>query len=437
MSQALHTASTGINAGQSQINVVANNVANINTTAFKSANMTFETLYSRNLSYGSAATKDGGGTNPKQIGLGVKVGGITRDFTAGDFVSTGRDMDLMISGNGFFVVQDSDGKLYYTRDGVFSTDSEGNVVNQSGMKVVAASTPYSNASSGKTVQIPKNLAAVVKGDANIANKKLSELNNASITDGDINVTINGTKVTLTVEKGDPTMGAVVAKFNEQIKAAGINDVEFEVANGVVSYTKGAAVSFDSATSNFVGQTGISNNNPSTKQINQTVTLQEMVNYNDQNGITLKSTTVDENGIIAATYSDGSILTQYVDDTYTTQWKYTTPQGVTIRSGDVQATGSSIENSNFVIELATMVNEEGLVSINNNLWEWGADVGEVYYGMAGEVSFGSIESGGYEGSNVDIAAELSNMITAQRMIQMNSRVFSTASSVMETLSYLGQ
>ena len=437
MSQALHTASTGINAGQSQINVVANNVANINTTAFKSANMTFETLYSRNLSYGSAATKDGGGTNPKQIGLGVKVGGITRDFTAGDFVSTGRDMDLMISGNGFFVVQDSDGKLYYTRDGVFSTDSEGNVVNQSGMKVVAAGTPYSNASSGKTVQIPKNLAAVVKGDANIANKKLSELNNASITDGNIDVTIKGTKITLTVDKGDPTMGEVIAKFNQQIKAAGVDDVEFSVANGVVSYTAGADVTFDSATSNFVGQTGISNNNPSTKQINQTVALQEMVNYNDQNGITLKSTTVDENGIIAATYSDGSILTQYVDENFATQWKYTTPQGVTIRSGDVQATGSSIENSNFVIELATMVNEEGLVSINNNLWEWGADVGEVYYGMAGEVSFGSIESGGYEGSNVDIAAELSNMITAQRMIQMNSRVFSTASSVMETLSYLGQ
>lgn len=437
MSQALHTASTGINAGQSQINVVANNVANINTTAYKSANMTFETLYSRNLSYGSAATKDGGGTNPKQIGLGVKVGGITRDFTAGDFVSTGRDMDLMISGNGFFVVQDSDGKLYYTRDGVFSTDSEGNVVNQSGMKVVAAGTPYSNASSGKTVQIPKNLAAVVKGDANIANKKLSELNNASITDGNIDVTIKGTKITLTVDKGDPTMGEVIAKFNQQIKAAGIDDVEFSVANGVVSYTAGADVTFDSATSNFVGQTGISNNNPSTKQINQTVALQEMVNYNDQNGITLKSTTVDENGIIAATYSDGSILTQYVDENFATQWKYTTPQGVTIRSGDVQATGSSIENSNFVIELATMVNEEGLVSINNNLWEWGADVGEVYYGMAGEVSFGSIESGGYESSNVDIAAELSNMITAQRMIQMNSRVFSTASSVMETLSYLGQ
>jgi len=406
MSQALHTASTGINAGQQQINVIANNVANINTTAYKSANMTFETLYSRNLSYGSAATKDGGGTNPKQIGLGVKIGGITRDFTNGDFVSTGRDMDLMISGNGFFVVQDSDGKLYYTRDGVFSTDSEGNVVNQSGMKVVAAKSPYTNASSGETVQVPKNLSATVKGDPNIGAKKSSQLNNANIKAGNISA------------------------------AAGIDDVTFKTtADGCITYEGDITFNEDGTTSNFLGETGLSSTNKTSDPLNQVVSLQEMVNYN--NSITLKSTTVDENGIIAATYSDGSILTQYVDDTYTVQWKYTTPQGVTIRGDDVTATGATIENSNFVIELATMVNEEGLVSVNNNLWEWAADVGDVYYGMAGEVSFGSIESGGYEGSNVDIAAELSNMITAQRMIQMNSRVFSTASSVMETLAYLGQ
>ena len=72
-----------------------------------------------------------------------------------------------------------------------------------------------------------------------------------------------------------------------------------------------------------------------------------------------------------------------------------------------------------------------------MWEKGPDSGEVFYGMAGEMAFGSLESGGYEGSNVDIANELSNMISAQRMIQMNSRVFGTASSIMETLAYLGQ
>jgi flagellar hook protein FlgE len=92
---------------------------------------------------------------------------------------------------------------------------------------------------------------------------------------------------------------------------------------------------------------------------------------------------------------------------------------------------------MIVELASFVNEEGLVSINNNLWQWGPDAGEIFYGMAGEMAFGSLESGGYEGSNVDIAVELSNMITAQRLIQMNSRVFGTASSIMETLAYLGQ
>ena len=436
MTQALHTASTGINAGQQQINVIANNVANINTTAFKAANMTFETLYSNTLSYGSAATTDGGGTNPRQIGLGVKIGGITRNFNSGDFVSTGRDMDLMISGNGFFVVQDSEGKLYYTRDGVFTTDSEGNVVTQSGMKVVAADSPYSNASSGKTVQVPKNLSATVQGDPNLGNKKTSQLNNAAIKAGDISATVDDTDVLLTIEEGDPTINEILAAFNQQLQDAGINDVTFSVTgDGKITYTGDITFNEPGTTSNFLGETGLSSTNNTSDVINQVVSLQEMVNYNTS--ITLKSTTVDENGIMAATYSDGSILTQYVDDTYTVHWKYTTPEGVTIRGDDVTASGATIENSNFVIELATMVNEEGLVSINNNLWEWGADVGDVYYGMAGEVSFGSIESGGYEGSNVDIATELTNMITAQRMIQMNSRVFSTASSVMETLAYLGQ
>ena len=127
MSQALHTASTGINAGQSQINVIANNVANINTTAFKAANVTFETLYSNNLSYGSAATKKGGGTNPKQIGLGTKVGGITRNFTSGQFVQTGRDTDLRflvcnnhlafyrIDGNYISIIRILDGRTNYMK----------------------------------------------------------------------------------------------------------------------------------------------------------------------------------------------------------------------------------------------------------------------------------------------------------------------------------
>ena len=445
MSQALHTASTGINAGQSQINVIANNVANINTTAYKAANLTFETLYSRNLSQGSAATKDGGGTNPKQIGLGTKVGGITRNFTNGSFVSTGRGLDTMISGTGFYVVKDADGGSYFTRDGIFSVDSAGNLVTQSGMKVSGAKSIYSNSGSDKTVKIPKNMLAVVSGDSNLASKTLSQLNNASITGGNIAVKINGSDVTLKIEQtdasktvGDLTVQNVVDAFNQQIKdQTSITDDVFSITDGKIKYGDSYTMNFlsEGTTSNFLAQTNLANQNPSSV-LNQVVTLQDMVNYNDSNAISLSDTAIDENGILIATYSDGSVLTQYVDNAETLQWKYITKDGVTITGSDVTASGSSITNSCFALELATMVNQEGLISLNNNLWEWGPNAGEIYYGIAGEMAFGSVESGGYEESNVDIAYELSNMISAQRMIQMNSRVFSTASSVMETLAYLG-
>ena len=453
MSQALHTSSTGINAGQAQINVIANNVANINTTAFKAANMTFETLYSHNLSYGSAATKDGGGTNPKQIGLGVKIGAITRNFTNGTFVSTGRSLDTMISGSGFYVVRDADNHTYFTRDGIFSVDSAGNLVTQSGMKVMGAKSIYSNSGSDKSVKIPKNMLAKVKGDEKVGDKTLEQLNNASITEGKVVIRQGDHLVSLPVGDAKTTVSDLVKAFNKAISdyedAANegkdeddetrVNlNITFKVnSDGTISYT-GNIDEFgaEGTTSNFVGETGLSETKTTSYELSQTVKLEEMVNYNDKNAITLSDVAIDENGILIATYKDGSILTQYVDSAQTIQWKYTTPEGVVITGSDVTAEGSSITNSNFAIELATMVNQEGLISINNNLWDWGPDVGEVYYGIAGEMAFGAIESGGYEESNVDIAMELSNMISAQRMIQMNSRVFSTASSVMETLAYLG-
>ena len=234
MSQALQTASTGINAGQSQINVIANNVANINTVAYKSANMTFETLFSNTLSHGSAATKDGGGTNPKQIGLGVKIGGISRNFEIGTFVNTGRDTDVMISGNGYFVVQDSDGKQYYTRDGVFTTDSDGNLVTSSGMKVVGASTPYSGTASNTTVRIPTNIKAEVTNSTDdvVGGKAMKDLNTVAISSGDFNVKVTtAPDTTVTVKlsvDNEATVNANITAWKEKLAAAGLDPAQFDV-----------------------------------------------------------------------------------------------------------------------------------------------------------------------------------------------------------------
>lgn len=455
MTQALQTSATGINVGQQQINVIANNVANINTVAYKSANMTFETLFSNTLSHGSAATKEGGGTNPMQIGLGVKVGGISRNFEIGTFVNTGRDTDVMISGNGYFVVQDEDGKQYYTRDGVFSTDSDGNLVTQSGYKVVGATTPYSGTASSVTVRIPTNLkASITDSDSDIVNDKImSELNTVAISEGTFNIILNdaaGNPQTLsffvdpkdTVGNNVAEWNAVIATHNAKTDAAGdpLPDVDlaFDVVDGKFTITSGEKLEFEPIDTNFFAETKMSPVSLTSVTLNKSAVIQDLLDYNDSEGIAVSSVTIiDENGIISCLYSDGSNLTTQINEEGKAEWRYTTPDGTIITGEDVTPKGSINVNSNMIIELASFVNETGLVSINNNLWEWGPDAGEVFYGMAGEMAFGSLESGGYEGSNVDIAVELSNMITAQRLIQMNSRVFGTASSVMETLAYLGQ
>ena len=471
MTQALQTSATGINVGQQQINVIANNVANINTVAYKSANMTFETLFSNTLSHGSAATKEGGGTNPMQIGLGVKVGGISRNFEIGTFVNTGRDTDVMISGNGYFVVKGDDGKQYFTRDGVFTTDSDGNLVTQSGMKVLGASSPYSGTPSSETVRIPTNLKTTIATSSNdvVTQKLMKDLNEVSISSGDFIVKCkkadgtpiktldkdaNGDEIplTLTVDN-DKTVGENLANWNAAIeKAYGVGNVPFTVGlvegkiaflpngddAGTADVDESNVLSFDPIDTNFFAETRINTDNLTSKSLNQSAVIQDLLDYNDPDGIAVSSVTIiDENGIISASYSDGSNLTTQINDLGQAEWRFTTADGIIITGGDVTAKGSISANSNMIIELASFVNEEGLVSINNNLWEWGPDAGEIFYGMAGEMAFGSLESGGYEGSNVDIAVELSNMITAQRLIQMNSRVFGTASSVMETLAYLGQ
>ena len=86
--------------------------------------------------------------------------------------------------------------------------------------------------------------------------------------------------------------------------------------------------------------------------------------------------------------------------------------------------TSLEPANMVLEMGTVINDAGLIAETDNLWSLGPNAGEFAYGMANTNGFGSLKSGGLEGSNVDMATELSNMIMAQRAIQANSRVFST-------------
>ena len=120
---AMYTGLTGMNVNQTRIATIGNNIANVNTTAFKSSRTLFQTQFSQLISAGSAPGAALGGVNPTQIGFGAMVGTTQKDMGSGGIETTGVPSDLAIDGAGFFVVQSPAGKVGYTRDGSFTLDS--------------------------------------------------------------------------------------------------------------------------------------------------------------------------------------------------------------------------------------------------------------------------------------------------------------------------
>jgi flagellar hook protein FlgE len=117
------------------MDVIGNNIANVNTTGFRSSRVLFRTAFAQTLSIGTAPTGSMGGVNPIQVGLGTTVGATTTNFNQGSIETTGIPSDLAVSGNGFFVVKDGTGRSFYSRDGSFSLGADQIMTNSKGMVV--------------------------------------------------------------------------------------------------------------------------------------------------------------------------------------------------------------------------------------------------------------------------------------------------------------
>ncbi|EAJ5119488.1 flagellar basal-body rod protein FlgG [Campylobacter upsaliensis] len=138
MMRSLHTAATGMVAQQTQIDVTSNNISNVNTVGFKKSRAEFADLMYQTMKYAgtstSATTLSPSGI---EVGLGVRPTAVTKVFTSGSYKSTSTDsFDMAIEGNGFFQIQLPDGTTAYTRNGQFTRDNEGNVVNADGYRLI-------------------------------------------------------------------------------------------------------------------------------------------------------------------------------------------------------------------------------------------------------------------------------------------------------------
>jgi len=541
MSQSLYTAMGGINAATTQIQVVSNNVANIDTTAFKASSVNFEDVYSTTISSGSVATSSSGGTNPIQEGVGTKVSSISKDFNAGSSVATGTSTDLMIKGSsGFFTVTDGS-STYYTRAGNFSFDASGNLVTSNGYQVEGTDSIMSSTTSGKTVSIPLTICADVEGTkaATLGAEKLTDLNGlgtkTNVTSGDfsMSVTIGGvvytgtvsalsglttdstvndvvnylngagglnftsttspaastTTDTTTAAAGDKyvtagatagdsistttttaagsTLSGIKAKVIDgkiQIDASDVS-ITRNVTTAVTDTTKSTSLASLNTTSvpttttgaaataiaysttglakatNFVSATGLSSATlkggiTETNTLDSTAGISELSTAT--NSISKTGITINSDGSIQVTYNDGSVLAVQLNaDSSNYSFVYTTADHVQISGTKCGVDANVATPANFVVQMANVTNVDGLLSTGSNLFESGPNSGDVVYTTAGQMGAGQVESGYLEASNVDLSKELSNMILAQRAIQANSRVFTTTSSIMQTITQMGQ
>ncbi len=135
LSAALYAGISGLDANQTTLNVVGNNIANVNTTGFKASKVQFSSQSYVTDNAGSPVDGNYGGSNPEQLGLGTQVASVTQDFTQGQVTSTGVPSDLAITGNGFFVVQNSTVGQEFTRDGQFTLNSDNQLVTSNGSLV--------------------------------------------------------------------------------------------------------------------------------------------------------------------------------------------------------------------------------------------------------------------------------------------------------------
>ena len=458
MSQSLFTSITGMTSSQSKIDVVANNIANMNTTAFKASNLTFSDLYSRTLSAGSSPTTGVGGTNPMQIGLGVGLAGISTDFSGGSIQSTGNSNDLNIQGHGWFTVLNTDGSLGLTRDGSFNIDQNGNLVTQAGLKVLGTDSAYSASGSTANVFIPTKLNLVTTGkDLTTGTAGLLEnLNNANITTGDFSFAVykeDGSIIsTVNVDANDvKSLNDIAAAINSAIAAdasltnasgstivAKVNtDGTFSIeTKEVAGLDKIHEIDFSTIgdTSNFLYETNLATSaledgKYTSKVLSYQVDIGPATNNN--NTMSKAAYAVTANGAVEVTYSNGDTIT-VEDKKGNIVLKYITSDGKTISSNDIIVSGDAIKAANLQLQLASVLNEQGLMAQGGNVYTTGPNSGSLTFSIGNANGFGKIGSGGLESSNVNLAIEFANMIVAQRAIDANSRVFSSTSEVLQRL-----
>ena len=257
LASAMTTALTGMQAAETQIDVVGNNLANSQTVGFKESDIAFVTQFLQTHSLGSGPTATNGGTNPMQTGLGVRVAAISPDFTQGTIEISSNPLDLAIQGEGFFMVENSDGERLYTRNGQFELNADNELVTVTGERVLGFGI------NDNFVIQPNTLVPLT-----------IPVGTAMVATATENVFLQG----VLTPSGDPATAAGVSQSLSLGAAGGGPLTAGTLLTDVVDTSVGPAPLFDLGTLEYTGRKGGRALEPRTFQITATSTVQDLMTF---------------------------------------------------------------------------------------------------------------------------------------------------------------
>lgn len=469
MMRSMFSAVSGLRAHQTRMDVIGNNIANVNTIGFKGSRVTFQEVFSQTLK-GAGSPQDGkGGTNPHQVGLGINVSSMDTFHIRGAVERTDYNTDLMINGDGFFIVADGNNRSY-TRAGNFALDTDGNLVTAEGYKVLG----YMADENGV---LKSTLEGLVISKATSFDAKATEnawfegnLNSETKVVGDFNISagtplpaantvsavpyVPATATTgdyVYLQKAHPS-GGVVYEINPAYEETVARETTFQVYDqlGGVHQIKQAFIKISNT--EYKVETFYVNNDGSMIHVNPTADTDQKtlrgtsptLTFNAQGKLTGASTL---NLTVGGGLTNGTgPLTLDVDFSKLTMFANTSTASATKTDGYKQGTledftigptgeiyGIFDNNQSKVlgqIALANFKNPAGLEKTGGNMYRITSNSGQPIIGVPGGGGFGNLNPGAVEMSNVDLSREFTNMITTQRGFQANSRIITTSDEMLQ-------
>ncbi|GIF11071.1 flagellar hook protein FlgE [Actinoplanes teichomyceticus] len=420
MLRSLYSGISGLHAHQQMMDVTGNNIANVNTVGYKASQVQFQDTLSQMVGAAGAPQNGQAGTNPAQVGLGVRVAGISQNFSQGSAQTTGKSGDMMIQGDGFFITRSGNESLY-TRAGSFFFDANGLLTTTTGEPVQGwtAKDGVVNAA-GKPDDIRMPLGATIPPKAtttvtlkgNLSSDKIPDPNNPD------NGGVNDYETTIPVKVYDAQGGTHTVTATFKRSPVGYdNTTDPTTSTWAVSLSdeNGNPIAGD-ATINF------SNGKPSDGSggVQRTITL----------GSGTSQYTVDISDVTS--YSGLSDARVFETDGQTAGALTSLSYTVSDTGQIVGVYSNGLKQVLGQVAMATFKNVDGLEKVGNSMYRSTVNSGYAQVGQPGSAGMGQVISGALEMSNVDLAQEFTNLVVAQRGFQANSRIITTSDEILQEL-----